>query len=70
MKRCVVISLVCLAQVYLPSIVGGDVIRMGMAFRTGQNRAGIVLGNLVDRLLDIVALAAVAAIGAFFCPGP
>jgi len=31
--------------VYLPSIVGGDVIRMGMAFRTGQNRAGIVLGS-------------------------
>jgi glycosyltransferase 2 family protein len=55
--------------VYLPSIVGGDVIRMGLAFRTGQNRAGIVLGSLVDRLLDILALAAVAAIGAFLLPG-
>jgi glycosyltransferase 2 family protein len=55
--------------VYLPSIVGGDVIRMGMAFRTGQNRAGIVLGSLVDRLLDILGLAAVAGMGAFLLPG-
>lgn len=55
--------------VYLPSIAGGDVIRMGLAFRTSQNRAGIVLGSLVDRVLDILALAAVAAIGALLLPG-
>lgn len=55
--------------VFLPSIVGGDVVRMGMAFRIHRNRAGVLLGSLVDRLLDIVALAVVAGIGALLLPG-
>jgi uncharacterized membrane protein YbhN (UPF0104 family) len=55
--------------VFLPSIVGGDVVRMGLAFRIHRNRAGILLGSLVDRLLDIVALAAVAGAGALLLPG-
>lgn len=52
--------------VFLPSIVGGDVVRMGLAFRIHRNRAGVLLGSLVDRLLDIVSLAVVAAIGYCF----
>ena len=55
--------------VFLPSIVGGDVVRMGLAFRIHRNRAGVLLGSLVDRLLDIVALAVVAAVGALLLPG-
>jgi uncharacterized membrane protein YbhN (UPF0104 family) len=55
--------------VFLPSIVGGDVIRMGLAFRIHRNRAGVLLGSLVDRLLDIVALAVVAGVGALLLPG-
>jgi glycosyltransferase 2 family protein len=54
--------------VFLPSIVGGDVVRMGLAVRIHQNRAGILLGSLVDRLLDTIALAVVAAIGALLLP--
>jgi len=55
--------------VFLPSVVGGDVVRMGLAFRIERNRAGILLGSVVDRLLDIVALGAVAAAGILLLPG-
>jgi glycosyltransferase 2 family protein len=54
---------------FLPSVVGGDVVRLGLALRTERHKAGIVLGSLVDRLLDIVALGVVAAIGAALIPG-
>lgn len=55
-------------NVFLPSIVGGDVIRAGLAMRMGQSRAGAVLGSLLDRMLDVTALAALAAGGALLLP--
>ena len=55
--------------VFLPSVVGGDVVRMGLAFRVEHNRAGVLLGSLVDRLLDTIALAVVAGMGAILLPG-
>ncbi|MGA7459385.1 MAG: lysylphosphatidylglycerol synthase transmembrane domain-containing protein [Candidatus Korobacteraceae bacterium] len=55
--------------IFLPSVVGGDIVRMGLAFRIERNRAGVLLGSVVDRLLDIVALGAVAAAGVLFLPG-
>ncbi len=54
---------------FLPSIVGGDVVRMGVAFGVQRNRAAVVLGSLVDRLLDMVALAVVAGAGVVLLPG-
>ena len=54
---------------FLPSIVGGDVFRLGLALRLARNRAGALLGSLLDRLLDVTALAGVAAFGAFLLPG-
>jgi glycosyltransferase 2 family protein len=54
--------------VFLPSIVGGDVVRMGLAFRVERNKAAILLGSLVDRLLDIISLAVVAGIGVLLLP--
>jgi uncharacterized membrane protein YbhN (UPF0104 family) len=53
---------------FLPSIVGGDVVRAGVAMRAARSRSGLVLGSLIDRLLDIVGLAAVAGIGALLSP--
>ena len=55
--------------VFLPSVVGGDVVRMGLAFRIERNRAGVLLGSLVDRLLDTVSLAVVAGVGVVLIPG-
>jgi glycosyltransferase 2 family protein len=54
--------------IFLPSVVGGDVVRMGLAFGVQRNRAGVLLGSLVDRLLDIVALAVVAGAGVLLLP--
>jgi len=56
-------------SVFLPSVVGGDVVRMGLAFRIERNRAGVLLGSLVDRLLDIISLAVVTAVGVLLLPG-
>lgn len=53
---------------FLPSIVGGDVVRAGVALRAARSKSGLVLGSLIDRLLDIVGLAAVAGIGALLSP--
>jgi uncharacterized protein (TIRG00374 family) len=54
---------------FLPSVVGGDVVRMGLAFRIERNRAGVLLGSLVDRLLDTISLAVVAGVGVLLLPG-
>ncbi len=53
---------------FLPSIVGGDVVRAGVALRASRSKSGLVLGSLIDRLLDILGLAAVAGIGALLSP--
>ncbi len=55
--------------IFLPSVVGGDLVRMGLAFRLERNRAGVLLGSLVDRLLDLVALAVVAGVAVILLPG-
>lgn len=53
---------------FLPSIVGGDVVRAGVALRAARSKSGLVLGSLIDRLLDILGLAAVAGVGALLSP--
>lgn len=53
---------------FLPSIVGGDVVRAGVAFGAVRSRSGLLLGSLVDRMQDIVALGAVAGAGALLSP--
>ncbi len=54
---------------FLPSIVGGDVVRVGVGLRMARHRAGFLLGSLMDRLMDISALALVAAAAALLLPG-
>ncbi len=54
---------------FLPSIVGGDFIRSGLAMRFGAGRAAIVLGSFLDRVLDFVALMLLAALGALLVRG-
>lgn len=56
-------------NVFLPSLIGGDVIRAGMALRLGRSKAGVLLGSLLDRMLDVAALAIVAATGMALVPG-
>jgi uncharacterized membrane protein YbhN (UPF0104 family) len=56
-------------NVFLPSIVGGDLIRAGLAVKMGRNRAGTLFGSVLDRMLDVAALGLVAGAGALLLPG-
>jgi uncharacterized membrane protein YbhN (UPF0104 family) len=56
------------ANNFLPSLVGGDLVRAGMAFLVSRSRAAVVLGSLIDRMMDVIGLASVAAIGALLLP--
>ena len=53
---------------FLPSVVGGDVVRAGLAVRLARNPSGVVLGSVVDRTLDVLALATVAGVGVLLLP--
>ncbi len=56
-------------SLFLPSLIGGDILRLAMALRVAKSRAGVVLGSLVDRISDFAALVLLAGIGAALVPG-
>jgi glycosyltransferase 2 family protein len=56
-------------SLFLPSLIGGDILRLAMALRVAKSRAGVVLGSFVDRLSDFAALALLAGMGASLVPG-
>ena len=51
------------------TMVGGDLVRAGMAFLFSRSRAAIVLGSLMDRVQDVGGLLGVTAIGILMLPG-
>ena len=53
---------------FLPSIVGGDVVRAGVAFGVVRSKSGLLLGSLVDRVQDVIGLGLVAGAGALLSP--
>jgi len=53
---------------FLPSLVGGDLVRGGMEFVVPHSKTAVVLGSLVDRLLDVIGLPAMATAGALLLP--
>jgi uncharacterized protein (TIRG00374 family) len=56
-------------SLFLPSLIGGDILRIAMALRVGRSKAAVLLGSFVDRLSDLTALLVLAAIGAVLVPG-
>jgi glycosyltransferase 2 family protein len=57
------------ANNFLPSLVGGDLVRAGTAFTISpRSKPAIVLGSLIDRLQDVLGLAGVAAVGVILIP--
>jgi uncharacterized membrane protein YbhN (UPF0104 family) len=56
-------------SLFLPSLIGGDLVRAGIAMRIGRSKAGVLLGSLVDRSVDLVALALLACVGALLVSG-
>lgn len=56
------------ANLCLPSIVGGDVLRAALASRVTGRTEAVVIGALADRLLDVSALAVLISVGALAAP--
>ncbi len=54
---------------FLPSIVGGDVIRLAVGLRRSPRPAAVLAGNVVDRFLDVAAQASLVALGLALLPG-
>lgn len=54
------------ANLCLPSIAGGDVVRAGMVFKSAESRSRLAMGSIADRLLDTFGLVMIAAVGAVF----
>jgi uncharacterized membrane protein YbhN (UPF0104 family) len=57
------------ANLFLPSVAGGDVVMVSMAFRRSESRAGILIGSLVNRILDLIALTLMAGSAAVLSHG-
>jgi uncharacterized protein (TIRG00374 family) len=55
-------------NLFLPSIVGGDLVRAGVAMPHVRSKSALVLGSLVDRLQDVVGLGVLAGVGALLAP--
>ena len=56
-------------NIFLPSLVGGDLVRAGMAFVFARSKPAVVLGSLMDRMQDMGSLLAVTLIGVALIPG-
>lgn len=56
------------ANLCLPSLVGGDVLRAGLAMREVDHKEAIALGSIVDRLSDVFALGLLVAFGFVVAP--
>jgi glycosyltransferase 2 family protein len=54
---------------FLPSIVGGDVIRLAVGLRRSPRPAAVLAGNVVDRFLDVAAQAGLVLLGLLLLPG-
>ncbi len=57
------------ANLCLPSLVGGDVVRAGLVARRHGHLEAVAVGGLADRILDTAALVGLAALGAAATPG-
>lgn len=56
-------------SLFLPSLIGGDLVRAALAMRYGKTKAGALFGSFIDRIIDFAALALLAIAGALLVPG-
>jgi glycosyltransferase 2 family protein len=57
------------ATLFLPSILGGDAVRLAVGLRCSPNPAAVLAGNIADRFLDMLAQAALVLVGLLLLPG-
>src|SRR5690242_15690195 len=53
---------------FLPSILGGDVVRLAVGLRRSPQPAAVLAGNVVDRFVDAAAQATLVAAGLMLLP--
>jgi uncharacterized protein (TIRG00374 family) len=53
---------------FLPSIVGGDIVRLAIGLRRSVRPSAVLIGNVADRLVDVAALASLTILGGFLVP--
>ena len=53
---------------FLPSIIGGDVVRLAVGLRRSPRPASVLAGNVVDRFLDVAAQAGLVLLGLILLP--
>lgn len=54
---------------FLPSIVGGDVVRLAVGISHSPRPASVIAGNVADRLLDVAAQLTLVSFGLILLPG-
>lgn len=54
------------ANIALPGVAGGDIVRAGIVMKGSDKKTALALGSLADRLIDTAALLIIAEIGAIW----
>jgi glycosyltransferase 2 family protein len=54
---------------FLPSIIGGDVVRLAVGLRRSPNPAAVLAGNVADRFIDVAAQGGLVLLGLLLLPG-
>jgi uncharacterized protein (TIRG00374 family) len=54
---------------FLPSIIGGDVVRLAVGISRSPRPAAVITGNVADRLLDVAAQLTLVLLGLILLPG-
>src|SRR5215472_420749 len=54
---------------FLPSIIGGDLVRLAVGLRRSPRPAAVLAGNVVDRAIDVAAQATLVLAGLLLLPG-
>ena len=55
-------------NLFLPGLVGGDVVSIAMAVRVTRTKAGVILGTVMHRTSDVIALLIFAGTGLILLP--
>lgn len=58
------------ANLALPGVAGGDVVRAGLVFGQAVDKGRLAMGSIADRLLDTLGLVLIALVGAYCAWGP
>jgi uncharacterized membrane protein YbhN (UPF0104 family) len=54
---------------FLPSIIGGDMVRLAVGLRRSPNPAAVLAGNVADRFIDVAAQGGLVLVGLLLLPG-